>query len=183
VARTAHVVVAALAAGVFVASPVIARPVEVVSEGPVLPYARSELDTPGRAATGRLHVELDTEGRTNLRLEVTGLDPDREYGGNVHVGTCDPTDPSAAGPHLQRVPNPEPEDYPNDPVYVNRGNEIWLDVTTDASGSGAAEATVAWQLSPARVPASVIIHEQPTWPGPLRAGWAGQPLACLEVTL
>lgn len=181
--RTVAVAVAALAVGVFVASPVIVRPVEVSTTGPVLPYLGSELDTAGRRAVGRLDVELDTSGRTHLRLEVSGLDPHREYGANVHTGRCDPADPGAAGRHLRQVPNPEPEKYPNDPVYANRGNEIWLDVTPDATGSGHARATQEWQLSPARVPASVIIHAEPTWPGPLRAGWAGPALACLEVTL
>lgn len=181
--RFVAVAAAALAAGVFLASPVVVAPVEVSSSGPVLPYLGTELDTPGRQAVGRLDVVLDTSGRTHLRLEVSGLDPHREYGANVHTGVCDPADPAAAGRHLQYVPNPEPDKYPNDPVYVTRGNEIWLDVTTDGTGAGHAEATQDWQLSPERVPVSVIIHAEPTWPGPLRAGWAGPALACLEVTL
>lgn len=172
-----------VAAGVLLASPVIVRPVELTTSGPLRPYSGSTLDTPDRDAFARMDVRMDTSGRTHVHLVVTGLDPDHAYGGHVHLGECDPSRPHVAGPRVQRVPNPEPEDYPHDPAFVNPGNEIWLDTTTDPFGSGSVDTTMEWQLSPHRVPASVIIHEHPTAPGPVRAGWAGDPLACMEVTL
>lgn len=177
--RIALVALAVLAVGVFVASPSLVPPVEVHSSGGLTAYPGTGVDA-GAAAT--LDVVLDTSGRTHVTLAVAGLDPEREYGAHVHVGTCDPASPEAAGPHLQRVPNPEPEKNPTDPIYANPHNEIWLDVTTDARGAGEVTSTLEWQLSPQRVPASVIIHEHATWPYP-RSGWAGAPLACLAVTL
>lgn len=175
----AALLLAALAVGTFAASPVLVPPVETRTTGPLLGY-------PGAGAAAdavaTLDVVLDTSGRTHTTLTVRGLEPDRKYGAHVHTGGCDPLAPEAAGPHLQHVPNPEPEEQPLDPVYVNPGNEIWLDVTTDRTGAGTTTSTVEWQFSPHRVPASVIIHEHATWPHP-RAGWAGAPLACLAVTL
>ena len=81
--------------------------------------------------------------------------------------------------HFQFVPNPNPLN-PTDPAYANPTNEIWLDVHTNASGNGRAQAVVPWQPADAR-PMSVVIHEAHTSTEPGSAGTAGLRLGCMTV--
>ncbi len=114
---------------------------------------------------------------TLTALSVRGLLPAREYGAHVHTKPCGPS-PSDSGPHYQHVPDPvQPS---TDPAYANPRNEIWLDFTTTANGSGFAVSHVDWTYGD-RLPASVVIHETHTHTGPGHAGTAGGRLACLNL--
>jgi Cu-Zn family superoxide dismutase len=114
---------------------------------------------------------------TQVELTATGLQPNSAYGAHVHVRPCGETG-DAAGPHYQH--EPAPPGRANDPAYANPSNEIWLDFSTDAQGSGRAISTVRWQFGD-RVPASVVLHERVTSAGPGEAGEAGARIACLTV--
>ena len=178
-----HLPVLAIACGavLFAASPALAGDDHVRVQGELVRYA-----SPDRAAavpagaTAQLHVVYTTAGDTLTTLRVRGLEPSTEYGAHAHLSACDPTDPAAAGPHFQNVPNPDPA-HPGDPTYANPGNEIWLDFTTNAAGQAVARSKVAWQFSPERRAGSVIIHARHTGTGPHHAGTAGARLACLTV--
>jgi superoxide dismutase, Cu-Zn family len=119
---------------------------------------------------------------TTVRLEVLGLLPERGYAAHAHANACGPTG-DAAGPHFQNRPDPAagPGRPSTDPAYANPQNEIWLDLTTDADGDGAATATVPFVFTD-RAPASVIVHEAMTTATDAgKAGSAGARLACLTV--
>jgi Cu-Zn family superoxide dismutase len=63
-----------------------------------------------------------------------------------------------------------------DPTYANSANEAWLDFTTDASGAGSAEVTVAWRPRSGGANA-IIVHALATMEG----GVAGARLACTNM--
>jgi superoxide dismutase, Cu-Zn family len=115
---------------------------------------------------------------TNVALEVTGLQPNRQYGAHAHTKPCG-GDGKDAGPHFQFKPDPVTPSV--DPAYANNVNEIWLDFTTDATGAGRATATVPWVFPADRRAASVIIHAMSTSTEPGKAGSAGPRAACLTV--
>lgn len=117
-------------------------------------------------------------GRTTVLLAVRGVEPNRQYGAHAHAEPCGPTG-DAAGPHFQNVVDPVQPSV--DPQYANPDNEIWLDLTTDASGSGSAEASVNWEFPVDRRARSVILHAMPTATDPGRAGSAGARAACISV--
>lgn len=177
--RLLPTVTALVAVGVLAASPAIV-PADRVSGGGALVAYDPTLVPAGAAA--HVTAVYDTVGDSELTLAVTGLVPGRTYGAHVHALPCDPDDPAGAGPRFQAVPNPD-ERFPHDPRYVNPVNEIWLDVTTDADGAATTSTRVPWQFHPRRRAASVMIHEHATAPGPYRAGWAGEPVACVTVAL
>lgn len=110
-------------------------------------------------------------------LAVTGLQPNREYGAHAHVDPCGP-DGDDAGPHFQHVPDPEQPS--TDPAYANPTNEIWLDFTTDATGTGVAVSTVPWVFTDRRA-GSVVVHEHHTHTDPGEAGVAGARAGCVTV--
>ena len=84
----------------------------------------------------------------------------------------------AAGPHVLHEPVPvQPSTVPR---YANPGNEVWLDLTTDAAGSASARTVVPWQFADQRA-RSVVIHAEATRTGPGEAGVAGQRVACVNV--
>ncbi|SFP73897.1 superoxide dismutase, Cu-Zn family [Amycolatopsis arida] len=114
---------------------------------------------------------------TTTRLAVTGLLPDRAYGAHVHTDPCGATG-AAAGPHYQHVPDPVRPSV--DPAYANPENEIWLDLTTDRLGRGAALSRVDWRFGPRRGK-SIVLHEHHTATHPGHAGTAGARLACVDV--
>jgi Cu-Zn family superoxide dismutase len=116
-------------------------------------------------------------GSTSVQLTVRGLLPQRAYGAHVHVRECG-VDPAASGPHVQHVPDPVQPSV--DPAYANPSNELWLDFTTDASGTATATAEVPWELAP-QAAGSVVVHETPTHTEPGPAGTAGARVACLTV--
>jgi len=115
---------------------------------------------------------------TSITLAVTGLQPNRQYGAHAHTKPCG-SDGKDAGPHFQLKPDPVTPSI--DPAYANNSNEIWLDFTTDAAGSGRATSTVQWAFPADRRAASVIIHTMPTSTEPGKAGSAGNRAACITV--
>ncbi|MET8645034.1 superoxide dismutase family protein [Streptomyces sp. NPDC057746] len=114
---------------------------------------------------------------TSVRLQVSGLLPNRVYGAHVHTKPCGRT-PDASGPHYQNVKDPNQPS--TDPAYANPENEVWLDFRTDAQGRATAESRHGWSFRPGEA-RSVIIHEHGTATKPGEAGMAGARLACLTV--
>lgn len=110
-------------------------------------------------------------------LTVHGVVPGRDYGAHVHVNPCG-ADPDAAGPHYQHAPDPIQPSV--DPEYANPANEIWLDLSTDNRGSGAARSDVRWFFTD-RLPGAVVLHEHRTSVEPGMAGTAGARIACVNV--
>ena len=129
-----------------------------------------------QGATAKVHSVETGSGRTIVTLHVRGLLPHTPYGAHAHVNACDALDPTKAGPHYQDV-----KGDPTSPEFANPHNEIWLDITTDASGNGHAKAVVDWQFAPDRRAKSVILHERHTSTGAGEAGTAGARVACLTV--
>lgn len=180
--------VALLAAGTAATAPAAAAPGDVpdvvAREAYFLPPENAE---PGDGLTydtelvpagaGIAVVEVARDGRTSVRLGLTGLLPDRTYGAHVHTAPCAP-DPDAAGPHYQNRPDPVQPSV--DPAYANPENEVWLDFTTDGRGSAHVSARQDWRfrMGEAR---SVVVHEHATMTHPGEAGMAGARLACLSV--
>ncbi len=123
-----------------------------------------------RVPAGAVATVLRLSGphRTLVSLTPVGLLPHREYGAHVHTMPCG-AHPAEAGPHYQNVPS-------SDPASANPDNEIWLDFTTDATGTAIALTTVDWTFTE-RQAHSVVIHEHHTH----RGGAAGARLACLNV--
>lgn len=126
---------------------------------------------------GAVSAESGEEG-TTVTLAVRGLEPDHAYGAHAHSQPCGPTG-DAAGPHFQHQADPVQPSV--DPVYANPGNEIWLDLTTDASGAGTVTASVPWTFDADRRAGSVVIHAMPTATAPGEAGTAGPRAACISV--
>ncbi|MFC9255044.1 superoxide dismutase family protein [Amycolatopsis thailandensis] len=114
---------------------------------------------------------------TSTAVLVTGLLPNREYGAHAHTKPCGATG-DLAGPHYQNVEDPVKPSV--DPAYANPRNEIWLDLTTDATGRGAAVSKVDWTFADRRAN-SIVIHETHTHTDPGHAGTAGARLACVTV--
>jgi superoxide dismutase, Cu-Zn family len=167
-------VAAVIAIGLFVASPAIAGADRIRAEGTLVRYS----DTVPFGATARVQAVYDASGHTVVTLHVWGLAPGTEYGAHAHRAACGSVG-SAAGPHFQHVVDPVTPS--TDPAYANPGNEIWLDLTTDADGNGAATTRLDWQFEPDRRAQSVIIHVEHTHTGPTDSGVAGTRLACLTV--
>ncbi|GAA2566125.1 superoxide dismutase family protein [Pseudonocardia hydrocarbonoxydans] len=128
-------------------------------------------------ARGAVSAQTGDAG-TTVTLAVRGLAPERPYGAHVHTQPCGPTG-DVAGPHFQHEVDPVQPSV--DPAFANPGNEIWLDITTDAAGAGTATATVPWAFDRDRRAQSVIIHAMPTATGPGEAGTAGARAACISV--
>jgi Cu-Zn family superoxide dismutase len=164
----------AAAAGLFAASPALAGPDRVHARGELVRYSH---DVPP-GATARLDATYTPAGDSIVTLRVRGLRPHTHYGAHPHAGSCGRTG-EAAGPQFQHVPDPEQPS--TDPAYANPVNEIWLDVLTDASGTGASRSRVPWQFSPDRRAGSVMIHAEPTHTGNADLGAGGSRLACLKV--
>lgn len=127
-------------------------------------------------------VQVDssaTGAATTTTLRVSGLLPNRTYGGHVHTKPCAPTDGAAAGPHFQHSQDPVTPSV--DPAYANPQNEVWLDVTTDANGAGESTSQVPWTFPDDRRPAAVVLHEKATATHAGHAGTAGARPACVTV--
>ncbi|AQZ69327.1 unnamed protein product [[Actinomadura] parvosata subsp. kistnae] len=108
-------------------------------------------------------------GQTRTSLVVEGLLPKRRYGAHLHAKPCGEK-PDDAGPH-----------YQHDPGHADSASEVWLDFTTDDEGAGRASARNAWVLERAKLPASLVIHAQPTTISGPQAGQAGPRIACLTL--
>ncbi|MGH3568300.1 MAG: superoxide dismutase family protein [Pseudonocardia sp.] len=117
-------------------------------------------------------------GSTTVMLDVSGLQPDRQYGSHAHTMPCG-ADGQAAGPHFQHEQDPVSPSV--DPAFANAVNEIWLDFTTDPSGASMVTSTVPWTFTDDRRAKSVIIHAMQTATEPGRAGDAGGRIACISV--
>lgn len=153
--------------------------VEVVSYQPSDSGAEAVTYDPSLVPVGAtaVVVSVPVSVGTVVALQVRGLEPNREYGAHVHVGSCGP-DPMTAGPHFQNVPDPVTPS--TDPAYANPENEVWLDLTTNALGIGKAASTVSWRFD-GRPAASLVLHEHHTHTAPGEAGTAGSRLACASV--
>ncbi len=126
---------------------------------------------------------IPSDTSTNVELTVSGLVPNRGYAAHAHTNACSDT-PDAAGPHYQNRIDPAAtvQAPSRNPEYANPSNEVWLDVHTDAAGSGTSRATVAFVFTD-RGPGSVVLHEaMETAMEPGRAGDAGGRAACLTLT-
>ena len=117
-----------------------------------------------------------------VRLAVTGMRPLRTYGAHLHTKPC-ATDPKAAGPHYQHNADPKAAASPPsvDPSYANPGNEVWLDLTTDARGAATAASVQDWEFGEV-VPRSLILHAERTRTADGVAGTAGARVACLTLS-
>jgi superoxide dismutase, Cu-Zn family len=138
-----------------------------------------ELAPPG----ARMAVTMIPSGTsTNVELTVNGLQPNRGYAVHAHENLCS-ENPQFAGGHYQNRVDPaaSPTQPSTNPEYANPNNEIWLDLRTDAAGSGTSRTTVPFVFTD-RGPGSVVIHEaEQTSTAPGQAGEAGARVACLSL--
>jgi Cu-Zn family superoxide dismutase len=137
------------------------------------------LAPPGARLSATLTPSGDT---TTVVLVVSGLLPNRGYAAHAHTNVCGVTG-AAAGPHYQNRIDPAatPQKPSSDPAYANPRNEVWLDVRTDATGSGTARTTVPFVFSD-RGPGSIVVHEaMETETAPGKAGQAGARIACVTL--
>lgn len=118
------------------------------------------------------------DGTTTVMLAVRGIEPLRLYGAHVHAEPCGPRSEDA-GPHYQHAADPVQPSI--DPTYANPQNEIWLDFTTDETGAGSTETTVAWQFPSDWRAGSVVIHTMATSSESGKAGTAGARAACITI--
>jgi Cu-Zn family superoxide dismutase len=120
----------------------------------------AETYNPALAPVGaRLSATLTPSGNsTTAELTVSGMLPDRAYAAHAHTNVCGQTG-AAAGPHYQNRIDPAatPQKPSADPQYANPRNEVWLDVHTDATGSGTARTTVPFVFGD-RGPGSIVVH-------------------------
>lgn len=134
----------------------------------------------GAALTARMTPSANS---TVAELMVSGLLPNRGYAVHAHTKACGATG-DAAGPHYQNRIDPAatPQAPSTNPKYANPSNEIWLDVRTDAAGSGTSQTTVPFTFTD-RAPESIVVHEaMATATDPGQAGQAGARLACLVLS-
>lgn len=156
------------------AVPALAAADRVRAEGPLIRYDTSL----PQGAFARVQSVATSSGKTVVTLHVRGLTPDTEYGAHAHVSPCGATG-AAAGPHYQD--DVAPAGQAAYVAYANPDNEIWLDLTTNDKGNGAAQTVVDWQFRPGGAN-SVVVHRDPTASGTDgTAGTAGPRLGCLTV--
>ena len=156
-------------------------------QGTLAPATRSSTaDTynPALAPSGaRLSATLIPSGKTTtVELTASGMLPNRSYAAHAHTNVCGDTG-AAAGPHYQNRIDPAatPQKASSDPEYANPRNEVWLELRTDATGSGTARTTVPFVFTD-RGPGSIVVHEaMETATAPGKAGTAGSRIACLTL--
>jgi Cu-Zn family superoxide dismutase len=144
----------------------------------------AETYNPALAPVGaRVSAMLTPSGSsTAAELTVSGMLPNRSYAAHAHTNVCGQTG-AAAGPHYQNRIDPAatPQKPSSDPQYANPRNEVWLEVHTDATGSGTARTTVPFVFGD-RGPGSIVVHEaMETETTPGKAGQAGARIACLTL--
>ncbi len=131
----------------------------------------TDLHNDAHATDGSWGVATATvhNGRTIVRMNLKDLDraaAGTTFGAHVHVGSCASHDGAAAGPHF------------NAGIYDDLAdNEVWLDFTVTAGGTGHAEAIADFEIGPGAA-RSIVIHALPTNP---LDGSAGARLACLPL--
>ncbi|MFH8571411.1 superoxide dismutase family protein [Streptomyces sp. NPDC017993] len=121
--------------------------------------------------------EFAARRSTLVSLRVDGLRPGHSYGAHVHSKPCGAV-PEDSGPNYQD--RADPRQPSTDPLYANARNEVWLDLTTNGKGNGAALSRHTWRFRPGEA-RSVVIHERRTATGIGEAGDAGERLACFTV--
>jgi Cu-Zn family superoxide dismutase len=87
-----------------------------------------------------------TDGSTMASLQVTGLEPKTAYVAHLHTQKCDQADPG--GPHFKFDPGGSDEPP----------NEIHLEFSSDADGSGSAKASSGREV-PIGAAGSIVLHE------------------------
>ena len=147
---------------------------EAAPGGAAVTYDQALVEAGARGAVS----SQSSGGNTTVELAVRGLEPDRRYGAHAHTKPCGAKGEDA-GPHFQNEVDPVQPSV--DPAYANPQNEIWLDLTTDATGAGSATATVPFEFPADRRAQSVIIHAMETMTEPGKAGTAGARAACITV--
>jgi Cu-Zn family superoxide dismutase len=123
----------------------------------------------GARASLLVESERDT-GKTRSSLVVEGFRPEHTYGAHLHIQPCG-ADPDDSGPHYQHVAG-----------KISPRNEIWLDFTTDRTGTASTSARHPWLLDENRLPRSLVIHAEPTRATPPNPGAAGPRIACLTLS-
>lgn len=109
---------------------------------------------------GFVSPEID---RTMLMLSVKGLPANKTFGAHLHAASCAD---NKGGGH-----------YQHSGTAVNEENEVWLDLSTDASGRARVLARKEYAVAAAKAK-SVVVHANPTDPA---TGKAGDKLACVDV--
>lgn len=150
---------------------------------------RAETYNPALAPLGgRLQAKLTPSGEsTNAEFTVSGLLPNRGYAVQANVNSCGGA-PGAQGPHYQNRIDPAVKTTAvgvapsTDPEYANPKNELWLDVRTDATGSGTSRTTVPFVFTDRGAGSIVVGDAQQTATGPGEAGKGGAPIACLTLS-
>jgi Cu-Zn family superoxide dismutase len=165
------------------AEPVRSSTEPVLVLGRFAPYAPGEVAitydaklVPAGAAAAVAYVPA-SDGHAYVLLRMQGLQPNRKYGAHVHANKCGAKGEDA-GPHYQHVQDPVTPS--TNPKYANSRNEIWLDFTTDARGTGSARSAMDRKFTD-RHPQSIVIHAEHTHTQPGHAGQAGARLACVDV--
>lgn len=110
---------------------------------------------------GFVSPEID---RTMLTLSVKGLPANKTFGAHLHAAACAD---NKGGGH-----------YQHSGTAVNEDNEVWLDLTTDASGRARVLSRKEYAVA-AEKAKSVVVHANATDPA---TGKAGDKLACVDVT-
>jgi superoxide dismutase, Cu-Zn family len=139
-----------------------------------------ELAPPG----ARLATTMIPSGETtNVEVDANGLLPNRSYAVQAHTNACSEI-PDSQGPRYQNRVDPAaswPVRPSVNPEYANPNNEVWIELRTDAAGSGTASTTVPFVFTD-RGPASIVLHEaEQIATGPGEAGQAGPRVACLTL--
>ena len=138
-----------------------------------------ELAPPG----ARMAVTMTPSGTsTNVELTINGFLPNLGYAVHSHENLCS-DNPAFAGGHYQNRVDPaaSPTKPSTNSEYANPNNEVWLDMRTDAAGSGTTRVTVPFVFTD-RGPGSIVVHEaEQTATGPGQAGEAGARIACLTL--
>jgi superoxide dismutase, Cu-Zn family len=142
--------------------------------GPAVTYDEGLVPAGARGAV----QSRSGEGTTTVMLAVRGLERNRVYGAHVNMQPCGAAADDAGG-HFQYSADPVQPSV--DPTFANPQNEIWLDLTTDDTGAGSTESTVAWTFPNDRRPKSVVLHSDRTSSEPGDAGVAGDRVACISV--
>ncbi|MCX4551372.1 superoxide dismutase family protein [Streptomyces sp. NBC_01267] len=112
------------------------------------------------AAAGIVVEQSRDASGTRVTARLTGLNPRRVYGMDVHTGTCGST-PGSAGPRYRDAGSP-----------AGPAGRMPLDFTTDAKGGATVTAWRGWNFRPGGA-GSVVIH-------PTRHG-EGDRAACFAV--
>lgn len=122
-----------------------------VTRGDFRVFAAGVNDARFEHLQGHAQMVRAADGKTIVKVEVTGLVPDTAYPVHVHAAACDE---GLADGHFQ---------FQSD-GGVNNHNEIWPGFTTNAAGAGNGRA-VADRTAGAKA-VSVVIHSPDATPAP-----------------